>query len=94
MVELWGHTAIKNKRYTASAYIAHTLGKLNARGMIAYRRGAGTGRWSSNSDISYWSLLPPLDWRERTSWVDVIGDQSQALQDLDVECRSYVLPGQ
>lgn len=54
-----GNTAIKKKRYTTSAYIAHTLGQLSSKGAIAYHQGAGTGRWSYNTDISYWSTLPP-----------------------------------
>jgi hypothetical protein len=93
MVKRWGHTAIAPKQYTASSYIARTLGSLSSMGRIAYHGGRGTGRWSYNSDISYWCLLPPADWNERTAWVDIIGDQSPTAQEADVVCRSYVTPG-
>jgi hypothetical protein len=61
-------------------------------GAVAYHPGAGTGRWSYNSDISWWSRLPAGPWEQRTSWVDVIGDQDEAAQEADLECKGYV-PG-
>ncbi len=66
MVEQWGHTAIAAKRYTASSYLAGTLGRLSRLAAVAYHPGVGTGRWSYNTDISWWSSLPPEDWSQRT----------------------------
>lgn len=92
MVEQWGHTALEKKQYTASSYLAGTLGRLSRLGVVAYHPGVGTGRWSYNSDISWWSFVPPRPWTERTAWVDFIGDVSQEDREKDLACRAYV-PG-
>ena len=92
MVARWGHTAIEPKQYTASSYLAGTLGRLSRLGAVAYHPGTGTGRWSYNSDISWWSVVPPEPWEERTAWVDVVGDVSQEDREKDLACRAYV-PG-
>lgn len=91
MVERWGHTAEAPKRYTASAYIAGVLGRLATNGEVFYRPGPGTGRWSYNGSISYWTLDPESDWEHRTTWVSRIGDSSPADQEADTVCRGYVL---
>ncbi|MFD2081553.1 hypothetical protein SAMN05421678_106250 [Actinopolymorpha cephalotaxi] len=90
MVERWGHNALKRKQYTASAYIASVLALLAKSGAVVYRPAPGTGRWSYNNPISWWSLPPGAAWDQRTSWVDVIGDHDQASQAADEACRSYV----
>jgi hypothetical protein len=91
MVELWGHTALAPKQYTVSSYLAGTLGRLSRLGVVAHHPGRGTGRWSYNADISWWSVLPPGPWEQRTAWVDVIGDHDGASQQEDAACRAYVL---
>lgn len=92
MIEQWGHTAISPRQYSASSYLAGTLGRLSRLGSVAYHPGRGTGRWSYNTDISWWSSAPPGTWDKRTAWVDAIGDSDHASQLADAECRSYV-PG-
>ncbi len=92
LVQAWSHTAIAKTTYSASTYLALTLGRLSKAGSVAYHPGHGTGRWSYNSDISYWSTLPAGDWEHRTSWADVIGDTTPEAKHADKECRSYV-PG-
>lgn len=92
LVGQWGHTAIKETQYSASAYLARILGLLGRQQAIGFHPGKGTGRWSYNADISYWSLLPPADWSHRASWVDVIGDSRADLLTAADACRSYV-PG-
>jgi hypothetical protein len=74
MVQQWSHTALGPQHYSASSYIAGTLGRLSRAGSIGYHPGVGTGRWSYNSDISWWSSLPAGPWSTRTSWQDIIGD--------------------
>ncbi len=92
MVAQWGHTAIEKRQYSASSYLAGTLGRLSRLGSVAYHPGVGTGRWSYNSDISWWSSPPPGPWSERTSWVDVVQDADRAWQQMDLACKAYV-PG-
>ena len=92
MVAQWGHTAQSARQYSVSSYLAGTLGRLSRLGSVAYHQGAGTGRWSYNSSISWWSILPPVGWEQRTAWVDVIGDHDHAARQADAECRAYV-PG-
>lgn len=91
MVEQWGHTALDRGRpFTASAYIARTLGQLGRTGVVAYHPGRGTGRWSYNEDISWWSTVPPGDWSVRTAWVAMVADDTPQAQDADAECSRYV----
>lgn len=68
LVEAYGHTAIRAKSYTASAYLARTLGDLSRLGTVLYHSGPATGRWSYNSDISWWSLPPEPAWSDERSW--------------------------
>ena len=53
MVDQWSHTATQKQRYTASSYVAGTLGRMSAAGLIAYHTGRGSERWSYNTDISH-----------------------------------------
>jgi len=59
LVEDYGHTSLGPKRYTASAFIASTLGRMEKEGLLAYKSGTATGFWSYNGGISFWSLVPP-----------------------------------
>ncbi|SEB48272.1 hypothetical protein SAMN04489844_0242 [Nocardioides exalbidus] len=68
LVERYGHTAIKAKNYTASAFIAATLGRLSRSGDVLFHAGPATGRWDYNQQISWWALAPDPDWATRTSW--------------------------
>ncbi len=68
LVRRHGHTHLAPSQYTASAYLARTLGELSRRGNVLFRPGRGTGRWSYNSDISYWALPPEPNWDDRLSW--------------------------
>jgi hypothetical protein len=58
LVADYGHTALGPKQYTASTFIASTLGRMLKEGLLAYRGGHATGFWSYNSGISFWSLAP------------------------------------
>ena len=60
LLERYGHTRLGPKQYTASAFIAKTLGSLADRGEILYREGPATGYWKYNSAISYWALPPEI----------------------------------
>ena len=71
LVDRYGHTAIEATRYSASSFIASTLGRLSRTGKVLFRWGPATGRWSYNSQISWWALPPGPDWTHRTSWVDL-----------------------
>ncbi len=69
LVDRFGHTALKDKRNTASAFLARYLGSLAARGDVLYHDGSATGRWSYNSRISWWAVAPRPDWEDdRLSW--------------------------
>jgi len=71
LVEIYRHTAIAAKAYTASSYLAGRLGDLARLGTIALRFGPATGRWNYNVEISWWTLAPAPDWADRTSWQDL-----------------------
>ncbi|WP_209716512.1 hypothetical protein [Marmoricola sp. OAE513] len=90
MVRRWGHTARESKPYTASSYLAGTLGRLAREGAVAFRYGAGTGRWDYNSQISYWAVTPDADWDSRTTWVATFGDDTAEAKAADEICKAYV----
>lgn len=71
LVDRYGHTAIKATRYSASAFIASTLGHLSRSGHVLFHGGPATGRWSYNGQISWWALAPEPEWKRRTSWADL-----------------------
>jgi hypothetical protein len=71
LVERYGHTAIAGARYSASAFLASTLGNLSRTGHVLYHNGPATGRWDYNVEISWWALPPAPDWEDRSSWTDL-----------------------
>lgn len=54
LVEKYGHTAGGPKKFTASAFIARTLGHLAADDIVAASFHPGTGYWKHNNPISFW----------------------------------------
>jgi len=68
LVDRYGHTAIKASKYTASAFLARTLGDLSRSGDVLFHEGPATGRWKYNGVISWWSLPPEPDWSPDVSW--------------------------
>jgi len=71
LVSRYGHTAVRPKQYTASAFLAGVLGVLSKRGTVLYHLGPATGRWKYNSTISWWAVAPAPDWESsRLSWQD------------------------
>jgi hypothetical protein len=63
MVARWGHTRQGPRRFTVSAFLAATLGRLWSRGVVVGQERNATGYWAYNSSISYWVLppAPPVD---------------------------------
>jgi hypothetical protein len=77
IVDRYGHTAIRAKKYTASAFLAGVLGVLSKRGTVLYHLGPATGRWKYNGTISWWAVPPAPDWESaRLSWADSAQDMS------------------
>jgi hypothetical protein len=68
LIERYGHTAVKAKRYTASAFLGATLGRLSRSGEVLLHAGPATGRWDDNQRISWWSVAPEPDWGSGISW--------------------------
>ena len=71
LVARYSHTAIKATQYSASAFLSAALGRLSHTGHVLFHPGPATGRWSYNSQISWWALAPEPDWESRTAWVDL-----------------------
>ena len=71
IVNRYGHTAIRAKKYTASAFLAGVLGVLSKHGTVLYHLGPATGRWKYNGSISWWAVPPEPGWESaRLSWSD------------------------
>lgn len=64
LVARYGHTAVHDTQYSASAYLAAVLKRLHDRGVLAFAVGPATGRWAYNSKVSWWSLPPAPDWQD------------------------------
>jgi len=71
LVDRYGHTAIQATQYSASAFLAATLGRLARTGHVMFRPGTATGRWDYNSEISWWALPPAPEPSSQTSWADL-----------------------
>jgi len=69
-VQRYGHSAVKRAHYTASAFLAKTLGDLSRSGDVLFHEGPATGRWSYNGKISWWALAPKPHCSPGTSWAD------------------------
>lgn len=54
--------------YTASKYLARSLGALSRQTKLRYQDGPGTGRWDYNSTISYYSMPKKADWSSQATW--------------------------
>lgn len=71
LVERYGHTAIQPTQYSASAFVAATLGRLSRSGEVLFRHGPATGRWAYNGQISWWAIAPEPAGDAMTSWEDL-----------------------
>lgn len=70
LVQRYGHSAVNRGQYTASAFLARTLGDLSRSGDVLFHEGPATGRWSYNGKISWWALAPEPQWSPETSWAE------------------------
>ena len=77
IVSRYGHTAVRPKQYTTSAFLAGVLGMLSKHGTVLYHLGPATGRWKYNGTISWWggSARAGLE-SSRLSWTDISQDMS------------------
>jgi len=71
--------------YTASKYLARSLGSLGKQGTLVHHKGPGTGRWDYDQPISYCSIPPSGDWASRTTWLGSGGEMA----DYMPETRPY-----
>ncbi len=56
--------------YTASMYLARTLGALSGTGRLGHRSFPGTGRWAYNNPISFYSLPGADPFGPVATWED------------------------
>jgi hypothetical protein len=74
LVDRYSHTCLGPSHYTATSFIAGSLGRLWRRGDLAARFSEATGYWSYNGTVSYWGL-PGTDLDHELSWVDFAHQQ-------------------
>lgn len=70
LVGMYGHTAIEAKTYTVTSFMGRLLGDMSRLGQVTWHQGPATGRWSYNSEISYWALPPAPAWEDRLTWTE------------------------
>lgn len=68
MVKRWGHVAQGPRRYSTTSFIGSTLGDLSRKTNVTYRSGPGTGFFSYNSSIGFWTLQPVPATTVHNSW--------------------------
>ncbi len=70
LVAKYGHNSVAPKSYTASAFLARTLGTLSTNKYVVYHPGPATGRWAYNEQISWWTMEPAPEWPNGLSWAE------------------------
>lgn len=70
LLERYGHTRQGPKKYTASAFVASSLGWMREHGMVEWQEGPATGYWSYNSVVSYWALPPAPPSSQRLTYLE------------------------
>lgn len=68
VVDRYGHTRYGPKKYTASAFLAGTLGRMARAADVFYADGPATGYWKFNGRISHWANRPDADSATPLSW--------------------------
>lgn len=68
MLDRWGHVAQSPRKYSVTSFIGSTLGQLSRWTNVTYRSGPGTGFFSYNRWVGYWTLEPVPDDAATTSW--------------------------
>jgi len=62
MVGRWGHVCQGRRQYSVTTFIGSTLGALSRSSGVASKKGPGTGFFSYNAGLRYWTLTPvPAD---------------------------------
>lgn len=68
MLGRWGHVAQSPRRYSVTSFIGSTLGQLSRSTNVTFRPGPGTGFFSYNSRVGYWTLEPVPEETTTMSW--------------------------
>lgn len=58
------------REYTASAFVAAALGRLEREGVLVKRSGRATGYWSYNGEVSYWARATDTEPIGDLTWND------------------------
>lgn len=58
MVGRWGHVCQGRRQYSVTTFIGSTLGALSRSSGVASKKGPGTGFFSYNAGLRYWTLKP------------------------------------
>ncbi len=67
LVDRYSHTSLGPSHYTATSFIAGSLGRLSKRGDLVATFSTATGYWSYNGIVSYWGL-PGTDVNTFMTW--------------------------
>lgn len=68
MLDRWGHSCQGQRKYSTTSFIGGTLGDLSRETAVHHRSGPGSGVFSHNSTVGYWTLGSELDHMETWSW--------------------------
>ena len=58
MLSRWGHVAQGSRKYSVTSFIGSTLGQLCRATNVTHKPGPGTGFFSYNATVGYWTLEP------------------------------------
>lgn len=68
MLERWGHVAQSPRKYSVTSFVGATLGHLCRSANVTHQPGPGTGFFSYNRTVGYWTLEPVADEMTVVSW--------------------------
>ena len=91
MVDRWGHVAQGPRRYSVTSFIGSTLGWLLRENIVAHKSSTGTGFFSYNQAIGFWTLRPVPSETFDSSWANVAVELGHDPNDwplLDYRCGS------
>jgi hypothetical protein len=91
LVRRYGHTALAQTKYSASAFLGGALGQLFREGAIRGRWGKATGYWRYNGQIGTYAPLATADEASVLLWEDFATD-TLAVSPLDWPALGYVHP--
>jgi hypothetical protein len=74
MLDRWGHVFQSPRKFSVTSFVGSTLGDLSRSTNITHKPGPGTGLFSHNATLGYWTLQPVPTETVDMSWYQCATD--------------------